>query len=910
MKFSATETMFSIRVWIISLCSTVALLGAHVPALAQALPALPQEFLDTTYAPPTGGTTIVVPTDGDFQAALDSAQPGDIIELQSGATFTGNFVLPNKTGQGWIYIQSSAYASLPPPGSRVAASHAQHMPRIVAPLGTDAVGDPSPTGPAIRTDPGAHHYRFVGIEIGTNYVQRKYTDFNLVLLGSALETSELDLPSDIVFDRCYIHGTSTGNLRRGIALNSARSAVIDSYLSDFHEVGADSQAIAGWNGPGPFKLVNNYLEGAGENVIFGGSPPSITNMVPSDIEIRHNHLFKPLAWRDDPLVPDWSIKNLFELKNARRVLVEGNILENNWVDSQNGMGILFTARGEDGRCSWCNVEDVTFRKNILRNSAGGFNIAGTDNSSSIAQASRILIRDNLLYRIDSRFFQLLNVDRIDVPEPPGGIVDLIIDHNTARFSGLFSEPAAVFMGDSQEDDDKHQNPIFRNNLFQRGAFGVAGGGVGEGTVALNTYASAWTFRKNVIIGAPASSYPSDPNNLDQNNQDCSPTGTTCFPATDDEVGFVDWRNDDYRLTSTSPYNDAGTDGNDIGADILAVMAATSGVVSGSPPFSGSPPTGQSPFTGTPFAVPGLFEAEDFDLGGEGVAYHDNVAGNAGGEYRPDEDVDIIVATGNANGYVVNNIETGEWLEYTIDVTSAGPYRIEPRVSSEFADSRFHVEIDGVDVSGSILVPNTGWWGTFQFVPTGDVSLSAGEHILRIHSDQQYFNLDAIQVSPSTSGAEDVVWTDLVNVTATGNSIQKTAGCDGCQDAGAASEQQIVSGDGHVEFTATETNTIRGAGLGNGNTDTTAADIDYTVALWNDGLASVYERGVFIVDLGPYTTGTVVRVAVEGGVVKYYKDGILGYTSQLSPTPLFPLRVDSVLLSPNSTISNAVISTAP
>src|SRR5439155_6309552 len=97
-----------------------------------------------------------------------------------------------------------------------------------------------------------------------------------------------DLPHHIVFDRCYLHGDPTKGARRGIAMNSRYAAVIDSYLSDFKEVGADSQAIDGWNGPGPFKIVNNYLEGAGENVMFGGTDPSIADLVPSDIEIRHN----------------------------------------------------------------------------------------------------------------------------------------------------------------------------------------------------------------------------------------------------------------------------------------------------------------------------------------------------------------------------------------------------------------------------------------------------------------------------------------------------------------------------------------------------------------------------------------------------------------------------------------------
>lgn len=75
----------------------------------------------------------------------------------------------------------------------------------------------------------------------------------------------------------------------------------------------------------------------------------------------------------------------------------------------------------------------------------------------------------------------------------------------------------------------------------------------------------------------------------------------------------------------------------------------------------------------------------------------------------------------------------------------------------------------------------------------------------------------------------------MNVTATANSINKTSGCDGCQDAGATSTQQIVAGDGYVEFTASETTTIRGIGLGVGNTDTSMADIDFAIALWDTHL---------------------------------------------------------------------------
>jgi hypothetical protein len=223
--------------------------------------------------------------------------------------------------------------------------------------------------PAIRTAAAAHHYRFVGIEVTARGATRStgpYSDNNVVYLESGGgQTSPSQVPTEIIFDRCYIHGTPTGSVRRGIAMNGARMAAVDPYLSDFHEVGADSQAISGWNGPGPFKIVNNHLEGEGGNLMFGGADPSIPDLIPSDIEIRGNHFFKPLSWKiGHPTYAGtpWSVKNLFELKNARRVLAEGNLLEHNWQHDQNGFAILFTVRNQDGGARWSTVEDVTFRK--------------------------------------------------------------------------------------------------------------------------------------------------------------------------------------------------------------------------------------------------------------------------------------------------------------------------------------------------------------------------------------------------------------------------------------------------------------------------------------------------------------------------------------------------------------------
>lgn len=277
---------------------------------------------------------INVPAGGNLQQAIDNAQPGDTINLAAGATFVGTVVLRQKVGDAWITIQSSALAQLPGAGVRVTPSHAAMMPKIVS-GGLNA--------PALRTESGAHHYRLIGIEIRTTD-ELAYVD-DLVLLGNNTEQTTLEsVPHHLVMDRCLITAYPNQRLKRGIALNSAHTDIINCHIAGFKVVGQDAQAIGGVNGPGPFDIINNYLEGAGENLIFGGDDPQIPGLVPSDIVIKRNHFFKPLSWRaSDPSYAGihWTVKNLLELKNARRVQIEGNVLENSWIESQGGTAILF-----------------------------------------------------------------------------------------------------------------------------------------------------------------------------------------------------------------------------------------------------------------------------------------------------------------------------------------------------------------------------------------------------------------------------------------------------------------------------------------------------------------------------------------------------------------------------------------
>lgn len=156
----------------------------------------------------------------------------------------------------------------------------------------------------------------------------------------------------------------------------------------------------------------------------------------------------------------------------------------------------------------------------------------------------------------------------------------------------------------------------------------------------------------------------------------------------------------------------------------------------------------------------------------------------------------------------------------------------------------------------------------------------------------------------TQGEDDsVVWTNLVNVTVTGDILEKTGGCDRCDDAGATSQQELSEGDGYVEFTVGEAGTFWLAGLGHGNADTTFGDIDFAFRFNGAGWADVLESGVY--QSGgdtPYAAGDVFRVAVKGGRVQYFRNGVFLRESQQAPP--YPLLLDTSLGSLGATIRNA------
>lgn len=548
---------------------------------------------------PAPGSVIAVNAGGDLQAALNNANCGDTIQLQAGAAFTGVFKFPAKNcdDQHWVIVRTSAPDSaLPLEGQRLTPCYAglaslanrpqydcAHPQNVLARLSYSVYNG---AGPIVFQN-GANHYRLIGLEI-----TRGQDKVPVVALVSVYN----GMPADhLVLDRMWIHGTAQDETRRGVALDGmTNAAIVDSYLNDFHCTSltgtcTDSQAASGGTGDlasGPWKIEDNFLEAAGEGILFGGGPATI---IPADITIRRNHFYKVPQWQKgapgfiggysgDPFI----VKNLFELKNGARVLFEANILEHNWGGfTQHGHAILLTpknqysAKTNSNVCPICQVVDVTIRYNTVSHVGGGMTIATIRaEGGGMAQAgARYSIHDitiddvnALAYNGYGNLFQVLN-----------GWSQNVLNNVTINHVTGFSDPASRVVA----LEDMPYNPqmsgfVATNNIWGLGSqtFASAGGGPtscahsGIPLPSLNLCFSTYTFSYNAIIGSSLGSKPSDW------------PAENYFPANPPAVQFTNFNNangGNYQLLSSSPYSKAGSDGKDLGADINALQTAIAGV---------------------------------------------------------------------------------------------------------------------------------------------------------------------------------------------------------------------------------------------------------------------------------------------------------------------------------------------
>ncbi len=555
---------------------------------------VPSAMSDT----PALGSDIGVNAGGDLQSALNNARCGDVIKLQAGATFTGMFTVPAKNCNinHWIIIRTSAPDSaLPAEGQRATPCYAgvaslegrppyscPNPKNVMAKVQIQRSGD----GP-FQFATGANYYRFVGLEItrpaGTPGSAR------LISISGKGDTAD-----HLVFDRSWLHGAPQGETRGGVCLGGMTNvAVVDSYFSDFHCIAGtgtctDAHAVAGGvsnTQDGPFKIQNNFLEASGEAVMFGGGPATLS---PTDIEILNNHFWKPWQWMPGnpnfvggPDGHPFIVKNHFELKNAVRVLVEANLMENSWGGfSQTGFGIVLTPKNQHTKsgsyvCPLCQVTDVTIRYVRISHAGGGIQMATSEeigHGPPALAGTRWSIHDVVIDDLSTKYVGGGGVFEILNGWPKNPLNTVTINHVTA-----FPDPQAHLMiVGNKEVTAPMYGLVFTNNIVGTGRYPVwnAQGGTGSCAQAdvpitsITNCFTTYTFSNNALVATPTA-FP--PSKWPANNM---------FPQTANDVGFVNFNSGNggnYELQPNSPYKNKSTDGKDLGADIAGLNATLANV---------------------------------------------------------------------------------------------------------------------------------------------------------------------------------------------------------------------------------------------------------------------------------------------------------------------------------------------
>lgn len=542
---------------------------------------------------PAPGSVISVASGGDLQSALNSVYCGDTIELEAGATFTGGFTFPalNCDSGHWIIVRTSAPdRELPAEGHRLTPCYAGvpslsgrpqypcNNPRNV--LAKIVLTDGGSS--AVTFLSGANHYRLVGLELTQAG--------GLNAAPTLIALSQGGTASYIVLDRSWLHGTTQDDTRNGFQLaGTTEVAIVDSYFSDFHCTSVtgyctEAHAIGGGIGPyqdGPFKIDDNFLEASTQGILFGGGKATLT---PTDITITRNHFWKPWQWREgnQPFVGGkdghpFVVKNHLEFKNAVRVLVEGNLMENCWGGfTQTGYGILLTPKNQHtpqgNVCPLCQVTDITVRYVHVFHAGGGMALAtGVSASGKGAPAlagTRWSIHDLVFDDISAIYGGQGNLFQISNGWPTNGLNTVTINHIT----GFPDSGRQMIFTGNQITNASMYGLVFTNNLVITARYPIWNTGGGKASCAyanvpvttMNNCFTTYTFVNNGLIAPPPrykpSTWPS--NNL--------------FAQTVEDVRFTNFNGGNggnYRLRLTSPYKNKGTDGKDLGADIVGLNRA-------------------------------------------------------------------------------------------------------------------------------------------------------------------------------------------------------------------------------------------------------------------------------------------------------------------------------------------------
>lgn len=537
---------------------------------------------------PSPGKQVHVGAKSSLASAISDAKCGETLLLAAGSSYDVSELPAKKCDdQHYITVRTDAPDSkLPAEGTRISPAWAGVASLPGRPPFAQPAGGASKLMATlvVRRPAGASvgdHIRFFGIEWTTP------ADANIGRIATAEHSNH------VIFDRNWFHPAEGAEVGHGIGIISGSNtiAVINSYISGMNCIAragkcTDATAIGGGSGDEPIftlKIYNNFLESSGENILFGGAAASIN---PTDIEIRRNHLFRPMIWKEEEpgYTPSVSghpfvVKNNFEMKNAVRVLFEANLLENTWGGfSQTGYSILITPKNQQSECPACRVNDVTIRYDRIRNVAGALQIANAHAGKTgafAADGGRYSIHDLFIDNLHDRDFKGGGTFLILVSEQPA-VHDLQIDHVTSFGPGVLM---SILNAGAKLPNFSLTNSVFavgdrRNPITSAGGGPEACASKNQmlgGEAVLSACFDPYKFDRNLIISSRGS-FPKG------NNMVASPEAAGVRE-------LKDYVSKNPRLchekgagcAKVSPGAGAASDGRDLGADIDGIEAAIAGV---------------------------------------------------------------------------------------------------------------------------------------------------------------------------------------------------------------------------------------------------------------------------------------------------------------------------------------------
>ncbi len=320
-----------------------------------------------------------------------------------------------------------------------------------------------------------------------------------------------------------------------------------------------------------------------------------------------------------------------------------------------------------------------------------------------------------------------------------------------------------------------------------------------------------------------------------------------FGLTSDQRGFVRT----FNLVNVA--NAVGGDGTDIGAFELQ----------------------STPFSGTPIAInssgSSTIQAENFDKGDDGIAYHDVESKNLGNVYRTSSGVDIQATTDTGGGYNVGWTRAGEWLNYSVNVGASGNYDFTFRVASAGAGGKFHLEVDGNNATGPLSVPNTGGWQTFVDLKKSGVAVTSGRHVLRLVMDSvgatgAIGNFNYIKIAPAATQQPIVIKSTTAAYVRDGTFANNNFG--NASDLLAKKSTTSYNRETYIKFDLSGAATIASAKLrlfGN-LADANASSI--TVGIF--AAPSTWDESTIVWNTRPATTSQLASFTVSGTNAKTYE----------------------------------------